>query len=298
MAIASVKATINGMEYVLHYNSATGAYEASITAPTTTSWGLTDHVYPISITAADQAGNKTTVDAADTEFGNALKLRVKETVKPQVVFLEPTSGAGLTNNSPVIKVRMTDSGSGIDLSSFWMKIDTGAAIGSEDCQVKSIANGYELSYTSASGLSDGSHTVTAQVSDNDGNTSEAVSISFKVDTVPPTLVVTAPDEGTYTNQAACEVAGTTNDVTSSPVVLTVNGETVSVDADGSFRTTVTLTEGENTITIVATDAVGKSTSITRHVTLDTDVPVFSQVSVQPNPVDCGATYKISVKVSG
>ena len=36
-AIKSVKATVNGVEYTLTYNSSTGAYEASVTAPTTTS---------------------------------------------------------------------------------------------------------------------------------------------------------------------------------------------------------------------------------------------------------------------
>lgn len=82
-----------------------------------------------------------------------------------------------------------------------------------------------------------------------------------------------------------------------PVTVTVNGEAVTVNSDGSFNTTITLKEGENTITVVATDGVGKTTTIQRVVTLDTSAPVFTAVTVTPNPVDCGATYKISVKVS-
>lgn len=60
---------------------------------------------------------------------------------------------------------------------------------------------------------------------------------------------------------------------------------------------MTLKEGENTITIVATDSAGKSTTITRKVTLNTSAPEFESVTLTPNPVDAGKTYKISVKVT-
>jgi ABC-type sugar transport system substrate-binding protein len=60
---------------------------------------------------------------------------------------------------------------------------------------------------------------------------------------------------------------------------------------------VTLVEGANTIVVTSTDALGKKTSVTRTVTLDTKIPVFTSVNVTPNPVDAGATYVISVKVS-
>ena len=90
-AIKSVKATVNGVEYTLTYNSSTGAYEASVTAPTTTSWNLADHVYPVSVTAEDIAGNTATVDSTDATLGNSLKLRVRETVKPIVKVTDAVS---------------------------------------------------------------------------------------------------------------------------------------------------------------------------------------------------------------
>lgn len=295
-AIASVKAMINGTEYTLTYNNSTGAYEASITAPTTTSWHQEDHVYPISVVAVDTAGNSATIDATDSTYGDALKLRVKEKVKPAVVFKSPTAGAGLANAAPAITVQLTDSGAGVDLSTFWMKVDGGTAITADKCAQSAITGGYQLTYT-PSGLTDGGHTVTAAVSDYDDNVSETASVTFTVDTVPPTLEVTAPANNIFTNVASCIVSGMTNDVTSSPVRLTVNGEEVDVAANGAFSTTITLKEGVNTITIVATDGVGKVTTVTRTVTLDTGVPEFTAVTVTPNPVNCGATYTISVKVS-
>ena len=111
------------------------------------------------------------------------------------------------------------------------------------------------------------------------------------------LNVTAPAEGLKTNVAKVTVSGITNDVTSSPVTLKVNGKTVTVNADGSWSTQVDLTEGENTITVVATDAAGKSSTVTRKVTLDTGAPVFVSVTLTPNPVDAGATFILTVEAT-
>ena len=55
--------------------------------------------------------------------------------------------------------------------------------------------------------------------------------------------------------------------------------------------------GTNTITVVATDSAGKSTTVTRTVTLDTAAPVIKSVTLTPNPVDCGKTFVISVEVT-
>lgn len=38
-------------------------------------------------------------------------------------------------------------------------------------------------------------------------------------------------------------------------------------------------------------------TVTRKVTLDTGAPVFEKVTLTPNPVDCGKTFVISVKVT-
>ena len=291
-AIKTVIATVNGTDYTLTYNSSTGAYEASITAPTKSSYSQTNHVYGITIKATDVAGNVAT-DTSKT-------LRVKEKTAPVVSFTTPTSGAGLTNNKPTFKINVTDTDSGVDLSTFVLKIDSGAAI-TTGYTTSVITNGHTITYTPTTALSDGSHTITASVSDNDGNVSTTASITIKIDTAPPTLTLTAPTDASFTNNASCTVSGTTNDALSSPVTatITVGGKdagSVTVGSNGAFSKVVTLVEGANTIVVTSTDALGKSTSVTRTVTLDTSVPVFTSISVTPNPVDAGATYVISVKV--
>lgn len=156
--------------------------------------------------------------------------------------------------------------------------------------------------------SGGYYNVTVKATDTAGNStskdatdatlgSKLKSVTFKVDTVPPTLNVTSPAEGLVTNNATVTVKGTTNDATSSPVTVKVNETAVTVDASGNFSTTVTLTEGSNTITVVATDSAGKATTVTRKVTLDTKAPTITDVSITPNPVDGGKTFVIAVSVT-
>ena len=109
--------------------------------------------------------------------------------------------------------------------------------------------------------------------------------------------VTSPVNKLVTNKTTVTVAGTTNDATSSPVTLTINGSAVTVYDDVTFSKDITLKDGSNTITVVAKDGAGRTTTVTRTVTLDTKAPVISDVSLAPNPADVGATYVISVSVT-
>lgn len=296
MSVESVKATINGQEYTLTLNSSTGKYETTITAPTKSSFNKTGGYYPVSVTATDDAGNETTVTSSDTQLGTNLRLVVKEKVAPVIAITAPTASARLTNNKPAIKWKVTDDDSGVAESTVSIKIDSGTAITTGFTKT-AIAGGYEFSYTPSTALADGSHAIAFNAKDNDGNAATQKTVTFVVDTVAPTLTITSPNDNIKVNQATCVVSGTTNDATSSPVSVTINGTSVTVGADGSFSKSITLNDGTNTIAIVATDSAGKSTTVTRTVTLDTGAPTFVSVSINPNPVDAGNTYVISVDVT-
>lgn len=312
MSVQSVKCTINGQEYTLTYNSSSKKYEATVTAPSQTS-GMNNAgkgpgvgtnasgkgYYPVTITATDDAGNSTTIDDTHSTFGESCKLKVKETVAPVASFTYPSASATITSNKPAITFKVSDSGSGVNPTTCKIKVDSGA-----ETTVTLTGSGADLTgtFTPTSALADGSHTVTVYAYDYDGNKSNVASVSFKIDTVPPVLNITAPTDALITNNANVTVTGTTNDVTSSPVTLTVklNGgsaQTVTVNTNGSFSKALTLTTGVNTITVVATDAAGKSTTITRTVTLDTGAPVFGSVTITPNPTETGVSYTISVEVT-
>ena len=298
MAISRVRAQINGTWHTL--SSTDGkTYTATITAPGATSFHQSGGYYSVTIEATNTAGTVTTQNGAGLA---GLRLVVKEKVAPTITILTPTSGAYVINNKQPVTFTIVDEsgGSGINLSSLVVKQDN-TAVASSTITSTAITNGYSVTYTPATALSDGSHTVTVTVSDNDGNAATAKSTTYKVDTVPPTLNITAPTNDLITNAASLAVRGTTNDTSSSPVSvkITLNGTdqgTVTVGTDGAFTKTVTLAEGANTLVITATDSAGKASTVTRSITLDTSKPVIKSATISPNPVDAGVSMVITVVV--
>lgn len=300
MAISQVRAKVNGTWYTLTLNSSTGKYEATITAPGATSYNQSGGYYNVTVEATNTAGTK---GAADGSTLTGLRLVVKERVAPVITIMSPSSGAYVTNSKqPVVfTIVDEDGGSGIDLNTLTVKQD-GTTVAAGTLKTTSITNGYSVTYTPASALSDGSHTVTVNVSDHDGNAATQKSTTYKVDTVPPTLNITSPTDGLITATSSLNVSGKTNDATSSPVTVKIklNGKdqgSITVGLDGSFSKSITLADGGNTIEITATDAAGKSSSVTRTVTLDASVPKVVSATITPNPVDAGATMIISVEIS-
>lgn len=300
MAVKTVQVVINGQTHTLTYNATTKKYEATITAPSTSSYNQNGHYYNVKVKATDEAGNSVTKDATDTTLGSSLQLKVKEKVAPVISITAPSSSAKLTNNKPVINWTVTDADSGVNPSTIKLIIDS-QTITTGITKTQSGKN-YTCSYTPTTALSDGTHTIKVSASDYDGNVATQKSVTFTVDTVPPELSVSAPVDNLVTNQSSLVVKGTTNDVTSSPVTLTVklNGgteQTVEVGSDGSFTKTLTLVTGENTIVITAKDGAGKTSTVTKKVVLDQTAPVIQSVTISPNPVNAGATYTISVEVT-
>lgn len=77
--------------------------------------------------------------------------------------------------------------------------------------------------------------------------------------LPPSLVLTTPEENQKIDKEEITVAGKTNKDAS----LTINGQTVSLDDDGSFSYQLKALPGEKTIIVVATNRHGKKTTIQR-----------------------------------
>ncbi len=311
MAISTVKVTVNGQEYTLSYNSTTGKYEASLTAPSKSSGSHNSGsgvdigtpaqgkgYYPVSLAVTDDAGNVTSADADHATWGTHLRLEVEEETAPVAEITYPSTGARITSSRPTFTFTLTDEGSGVNPSACYIKIDTGDAI----AVTPSISGGTaSCSYTPTTALSEGSHTIEVYGSDYDGNVATHVSASFYIDTVAPTLNVSAPSDNLKTNNSQLTVSGTTNDATSSPVTIAITvGSTTyapNVGNDGTFSQVVSLSEGSNTITITATDSAGLTTTVTRTVILDTAAPQIVSINITPNPATTGGGYTIAVEVT-
>lgn len=302
MAIKSVQAIVNGVSVNLTYNNNTQKYEGTLTAPSKSSHSQSGGYYPVIIKATDVAGNVTTKDANDSTLGNLLRLVVKEKVAPVIAISSPSDSSLITNNKPVITWTVTDNDSGVNPDSIGITIDSGSKITGSGIVKTAITGGYRCTYTPGTALNDGGHTIKIDAKDNDGNTAVQKSVTFKIDTVPPVLSVASPVNALVTNAASVTLTGTTNDVTSSPVRVTVKlndgtAQDIEVSANGSFSKMLSLVDGTNTIVITATDSAGKQTSITRTVTVDRKAPVINSVTITPNPVDAGKTLVIAVSVT-
>jgi parallel beta-helix repeat protein len=116
---------------------------------------------------------------------------------------------------------------------------------------------------------DGVYPVSVQVTDWAGNVN---SILFNItrDTVAPPLTVTAPADGTLTNNTTVAVTGTTE----AGVNLTINDKNVTVLPNGSFTVKYNLTEGANIIRVKAEDKALNSAVKVLTVKRDTRAPIL------------------------
>lgn len=283
-------------QYNASYSSSTQKWSVDIPSGSESSYGEDNHTYPIELHAFDAAGNETIMYASDETYGDQLNIRVLEKTKPTATIISPTQGSVLGSATQDIKMELQDAGgSGLNMASVIFKVN--------NIQVTqglswTDQGGKKVCTYHATNLSDGSNSVSLQVTDNDGNVSDVATVSFVISTSAPTLNVTSPTDNLLTNSNKVTVSGTaaagSDAVTLSSVKI--NGETVSVGEGGAFSKEITLQEGENTITIVAEDSIGKTTSVTRHVTVDTQAPVISDVEAEATTVDANSTIHLTFKV--
>jgi hypothetical protein len=139
----------------------------------------------------------------------------------------------------------------------------------------------------------GAGTVTVTTGTGSASSAFTVTASTVTDTTKPTLTVSALANGSFTNKLTLNVSGTATDAGGLKSV-TVNGQAVQVNPDGTFSTAVTLTVGANTITVVATDNAGNQQTDTRTITYDLNAPVLTITG----PADNSVSVQSFITVSG
>jgi len=80
---------------------------------------------------------------------------------------------------------------------------------------------------------------------------------------PPELTVINPSEGLTIREREVEIWGTTNQ----DAVLTINGQRLILNEDGSFSTKVSLNAGLNVLNFVAVNKLGRQRQVSRQVTV-------------------------------
>jgi len=111
-------------------------------------------------------------------------------------------------------------------------------------------------------LEEGDNTVSFVVTDGTGNAAE-FSKDIYVDTIPPQLSVSEDINGKVVTEGSIYLNG----YTEAGAVLTLNGEPVEL-TQNYFNKKITLSGGENTITLIAEDAVGNQSVYSATVTYE------------------------------
>ena len=297
-AIKEAYIMFNGQKVVARYDERTKTWTATTNAPANSSWSQPDHVYKVEIHAVDAANNEATMTSADPTYGDQLKIRVLEKSKPTATIVSPTQGSVLGASEQDIVLEMSDAGgSGLNETTVVFTVNGESHAG--DLSFTDHESKRRATYH-ATGLNDGQNTITFRVTDNDGNVSELATTTFVVSTTAPSLTVDTPTEGLITNSNRLTVTGSTTPGSDAVTIADVKVNNASVKLSGdstkTFSHEVTLTEGKNTITVVSTDSIGKATTVTRHVTLDTKAPIITDVVAEATTVDSGGTIKITFKV--
>ncbi len=158
--------------------------------------------------------------------------------------------------------------------------------------------GYTFEYTVLSPDPQGDNTISITIVDLAGNSNTNESGSVVVDTIAPDSPevndITSP-----TNIQKQTVSGIAE--ANTHIKIYNNGDLIQetdADADGSFTKDINLILGTNQITVIAIDdAFNESASSpAKTVVFDTTAPVFTDVSVSPNPAKAG-TATITFTVS-
>lgn len=250
MAITQVRAQLAGVWYALTYDAAARCYVAEIPAGDTSAdqpggW------YNVTVEVTNDAGETITVDGADFA---GLQLVVKDLTAPTLTLVSPPQGY-VTTAMPEILLDATDDSSGVDIATLQVTVDGEPATASTEA----ITGGYRVTTTPT--LADGLHTVQAAVTDLDGNTG-TITLLYTVDTTPPVLGVF--DHRLVVDDPEVELRGMAQDSAGAAVAVSAGSWSTDTGpaSDGSWRVSVPLAVGVNTITVTATDGAGLTTTWT------------------------------------
>ncbi|HVF42305.1 MAG TPA: LamG-like jellyroll fold domain-containing protein, partial [Pyrinomonadaceae bacterium] len=224
---------------------------------------------------------------------------------PPVIDPLPIDGKRVRTFRPVVTATYRDNLSGVKTSTVVLTLD-GANV-----TAGASVTGTGLSYTPASPLTRGDHTVTLRASDNDGNQSAARTATFNVDDSGPiitgfTVAGQPATNGMFVTSTLQPVINVTyNDDTgadadASKLLIGFRGATpqpvaASVTGTGiTYQSPTPMAEGAYTVEAVVVNGLGTSTSTGRVTfTLDVDAPEITSVTPPSGSQHGGTTLTVT-----
>ncbi|HEX5430313.1 MAG TPA: Ig-like domain-containing protein [Patescibacteria group bacterium] len=178
-----------------------------------------------------------------------------DTTKPTVSISAPAGGASV-NGTITVSATASDN---VGVAGVQFKLD-GSNLSSED-----TSSPYSISWNTT-GVSNGSHNLTAVARDTVDNTKTSTAVSVTVnntvsDTTPPTVSITAPSAGTVSGTITVS-ANASDNVGVAGVQFKLDGSNLSSEDTSSPYSiswnTTTASEGAHSLTATARDAAGNT----------------------------------------
>jgi len=291
-ASASDNLGVTGVQFKL---DGTNLGAEDLSSPYSISWsttGTSDGSHELTATARDAAGNTTTSSVRTVTVGNA------DTQAPTVSLTAPADGATVSSTVTVSASASDNAG----VTGVQFKLD-GANLGAED-----LTSPYSISW-STTGASNGSHQLSATARDAAGNSTTSVVRTVTVsnssgDTQAPTVSLSAPANGATVSGTVTLTATATDNVGVVGVQFKVDGVNAGTEDTSSPYSrswdSRTVADGAHTISAVARDAAGNTTtSSSRTVTVgnvDSQSPTVS-LTAPANGATVSGTVTLSASAS-
>jgi len=247
-------------EYRVYHGTASRSYSIPLPVGKVTSYTFNDLAAGVThyfaITAVDISDNESGFSAEVSKF-----IPVSDTQLPQVTISSPSTSGNYTTSTSSIDLKGTASDN-VGVTQVTWSVSgggNGTASGTSSWSIGGI------------GLSAGQNTITVTAKDAAGNQGTAVitvtytapssTSSSSTDTQPPQVTVTSPTtSGSYTtSRSKVNLAGTASDNIGVAQVTWSSSNGRSGTANGTTNWSarrITLSSGDNTITVTATDAAG------------------------------------------
>ena len=223
-----------------------------------------DGMYEYYSLAIDGAGNNETAPSGN-DTGT-----IVDNAAPILTMAGPTAGQTVGTADVLVNWTGSDSASGI--ASFMTRVDGGSW----------VDRGTSLSATLTS-LADGNHTVEVNATDRAGH-SKLASVTFRVDTVMPVVLIMAPINNSALASASITLHWSASDVGSGIMTLQVSSDGSaweSVDVNSTeyvFYGPSGFPEGDYTLYVRAADHGGLTTTATVRTVLDRTDPTVTITS--------------------
>ena len=201
---------------------------------------------------------------------------------PTVAILSPAAGQEYEHGKPVVR------------GEFGGETDLEFTLTLEGEVVPATVVDNTFNYTPDPSLDDGEYTLVAKVADANGKSMDATVI-FSVKLPVPTVAILTPAAGQILDHGQPVITGEFSGAAPIVVALSVDGEAVSAEVNANNQFTYTpadaLSDGEHMISVMVTDANGRTAETTAVFTVDIPGP-----SVAIHAPAAGQMYDISKPV--